>query len=217
MSEKHAKKSKWVFIISVIIGILLTVSLCIVVYISQKNQSLLPQYYPISEIDSIIEPHIDLRDLEKSVKLEYEPADEYSKFKDTSSYIRRGGIEIFTTSIFQYYNVYSLETGEQLFTDYILPSTGEKVAQTIRLETDYFKENETQTMEKALNRYPFSMADSSDGGNELVDERFEKCWVNTFSSGIYILVIKNKQIMCLQYDGGNLNPEDFLDELARIL
>ncbi|MDR1805968.1 MAG: hypothetical protein LBQ80_04260 [Clostridium sp.] len=211
------KSKKKLLLIAISVAVLLVASVSAILLISAKTGPKLNQKYPISQLEDLAEPHIDLRTLEKSVRLEYVPAD---KSSSTSNCIIKGGVELYDINVYQTYYAYSLETGNQLYIDYTLPSTGKRMNLEVILTTHYFKENGDQTIEKALAHFPYDVSSKTE--SETVDARFETCWVSTHESeyrpnDISILVIRDNQIMYLEYSGGFLSTEKLLDELDRIL
>jgi hypothetical protein len=206
------KRSKRRMIVIVVIAMLVLIVVGVLVYsqISASNSN--PKIFSIDYLDELDLPHIDLRDLETTLLLEFKPNDESEKslpFKLTSHIIKTYK-PIATVSIIQQYNAY-------------LSNSGSKIVCEPFLHTEYYAEQGNQTIQRVLGKHQF-YGININGWREYHrdDPRFDECYVSTYKSetrpnNINIIVVKNKQIMYLQYDGGNLNPEDFLDELAKIL
>jgi len=170
-------------------------------------------YYPISELENLDEPYIDLRTLETSLRLEFKPDDPEGKTSITrmSSYIWKKNNPYPSTIITQSYIGYSLDNED------------EKLCEPF-LDTEYYiEENGTPSTESIIEDNPFIWHIIN--GYRWVweprirlDERFDFCAVVEYEEDWFdILVAKNKQIIFLKYWDGNLTVDDFLDELDRIL
>ena len=202
------KMHKWWIIIPIIVF-----GIAIYIVFQAYNYEKLPQTttYDISEMHNLNEPYIDLTKLEKSVNVVYNPGDsEYTNLtgRSSPSHILKDRGFFPTTIIRQACIGYSLENEE-------------KIVCYPYLSTEYFIEGNSFTIDEIFKKnHPYrSMLNEE---FEQKDERFEKCYVSVYkrlegSDKISIMVVKNKQIMYLEYDGGFLTVDDFLDELDRIL
>ena len=175
--------------------------------------------YPISEIDNLEEPYINLKTFETSFKLvpKSDDPEMSSPLARMSSWILKGINPWSTIAISQTYFAYSLEDES-------------KLEREIYLWTDYYSEIFPLTINMVLKKNSFNWPTIYNLEKyERDDDRFDKCIVSEWPgdiknyriglkiNSIEIIVAKNNQIMYLDYYGGNLTVDDLLDELDRIL
>ena len=214
MKNKYTKRmSKWWIFISIIIVI---VSICLTLFLS----SLIPLVLPIEEANKVRSPIIDISKFNIPMELERLHDDQEWNIHNSNRIIYKQGpwSDIWITQKFipKDFKV-NLESkdGYLNFTKAI-----------IMLETRYYIETFPLTIDSLFknNRFGWIMLSVADRDEyKYQDERFDECFVHVISDleheiiSITILVTKNQQIMQLVYRGVNLNVDDFLDELDRIL
>jgi hypothetical protein len=179
-----------------------------------------PISLPISKLGELDVPYVDLKRLETSMRLEI-PTDELTKSLNYILFKKSPWAAINTC---QTYSGYSLNS-QELIDPYV------------SLSTTYYQVSFPQTTERICQK------DKKIGSLEywkylkttFTDLRFDQCFVlEDFTMEYYpkqdengydkktrnhikILVIKNRHIFYLEYVGGELTKEVFLNELARIL
>jgi hypothetical protein len=199
--KKHKKGLTILCIISLIIAVIGgTLYICIINPLKKAQK----EY----DENAITEPYIYLRNLEKSFKLV--PKSEldigYEKFK-----------------FYKATSPFKSTTYDQLYKAFSFENNNENESEYISLDCRYWYITEFSTLTEMINGDGI-LSNMTQNANILKDSRFDKYYL----AGILgfppikedqysILVIKGKHIMMLDYMGGNLTPEDFLNELAKIL
>lgn len=154
--------------------------------------------YPLSKIDELAVPHLDLKKLDdiEGFALATENAygnSEYPIYNYISK--RRKPWSIYDYDISQKYIDVESDSSLHLSTTYVKTWTISQANRVIHHE---------------LGVIPI------EAFIEYSDNRFDECSVEEAATGLRIAVRKGKQVFALSYEG-NLSKDVFLDELAKIL
>jgi hypothetical protein len=180
-----------------IIGIFLTV----VILIGALYQTLFVFYaeyeYPISQLNKIKYPHIDLVRIENNWNLTMTETTIGEKRKNFNNIIKHR--KVWAKEKIEIAQVYiDKESGYRpyLFTGYMKLYSSRFAERFMYPELYYFI--------------------WGSGAKEYQSDSFDKCTIEEFSGGFRVAVQKKRQVIYLEYIG-NLPKETFLNELARIL
>jgi hypothetical protein len=203
------KKSKKIGLI--IVSILIVVSMAVGGFVLLQK---IVQIYPISELDNVKSPHLDLREMETSVRLEIKESD-------------------FQNRIILFVSPWQPDKITQAFSGYDKNSS-KLLERYISLSTTYYELTFPQKVEwiyeKDVDIHNFLLF-----AEPIEDSRFDRCVIlEDFSmqavmredqtgydeaprNDAKILVVKDRHLMFVEYVGGRLTKDDILDELARVL